>query len=214
MASPVLGVLLRNCQHDNNDTSTSKVRFVLQCDNFAVQIARTPIQMPIPGNSPELMDFGIFRPSLSISGMVPTVGGESEVNAAGLSGQSNIDYFAFLEHTNYARKRNNDTVHTQKYFLPTKNVLEKAAYTWQVGLSSIEVEIADASVPSYNKYSEGSTIPNNHTTAPNLYNTAPTGGGVYRVAIQQARFQVDASKEDRWSFQMQFVSEARDDLGL
>ena len=99
MASPVLGVLLRNCQHDNNDTSTSKVRFVLQCDNFAVQIARTPIQMPIPGNSPELMDFGIFRPSLSISGMVPTVGGESEVNAAGLSGQSNIDYFAFLEQT-------------------------------------------------------------------------------------------------------------------
>ena len=32
-----------------------------------------------------------------------------------------------------------------------------------------------------------------------------TGGGVYEVALQMCRFQVDASKEDRYQFSMQFV---------
>ena len=41
-----------------------------------------------------------------------------------------------------------------------------------------------------------------------------TGGGIYIVAIQQARFQVDPAQEDRWQFQIQFVCESRADVSF
>ena len=36
-----------------------------------------------------------------------------------------------------------------------------------------------------------------------------TGGAIYQVAIQQMRFEVQAGKEDRWQYTMQFVARAR-----
>ena len=39
-----------------------------------------------------------------------------------------------------------------------------------------------------------------------------TGGAIYKVAIQQARFQVVSGKEDRYDFSLQLVSEARLDI--
>ena len=41
---------------------------------MSIQIAKTPIQIPIPQKSPELIDLGIFRPPISINGIVPTIG--------------------------------------------------------------------------------------------------------------------------------------------
>ena len=38
-----------------------------------------------------------------------------------------------------------------------------------------------------------------------------TGGAVYLVALQQFRVQIDATKEDRYSFSMQFVVGERKD---
>ena len=69
-----LAILLRNCGHDNNATSTTYVRYALKADTVAVNIAKTPIQIPIPQQSPELIDLGMFRPTLSISGVVDNVG--------------------------------------------------------------------------------------------------------------------------------------------
>jgi hypothetical protein len=59
--------------------------------------------------------------------------------------------------------------------------------------TQLELEIGDATTPT------GS----NHT-----------GGGVYVVAIQQCRFQVDATKEDRWTFALQFVCKSRGDVSF
>jgi len=284
MATPLLAVLFRNCKHDNNDTSwdNDKIRYALQCDNFAVQIARTPIQMPIPGNSPELMDFGRFRPSLSISGIVNTKGG---AEAPGQKG------FEFMESFSYTRKHNNQTAYTNTYYFPTKNRLEEDSYRWKTSAGNeLELEIADAAVPQMVTHTDDSNQPSTdlngnhditteetftvdnttiggvdilvgdylaiegtnydweivkvtaispstsfeadraqlgstaivHADGRNVYlyqragvfDYKPTGGGVYKVAIQQARFQVDASKEDRWQFQMQFVCKARDDIGI
>ena len=39
-----------------------------------------------------------------------------------------------------------------------------------------------------------------------------TGGGLYKVAVKQCRFQIDAAKEDRWTFAMQFVAKSRNDI--
>ena len=289
---PTLGVLFRNCKHDGNATSSpDKVRYALQCDNFAVQIARTPIQMPIPGNSPELMDFGIFRPSLSISGLVSTKGGASNIGQKG---------FEFMEYFDYTRRHNREngysnsdtSGYTNRYYFPPKNRIEEDAYKWKTSLGSeLELEIVDANQPQLTKFADGSgkdntdingdhnstteetftidstTIDNRlmvvgdylliegenpasgdgddllweivkvlavtdsthieaargqlgstaltHDNNRNVYfYEEPSGGGVYKVAIQQARFQVDASKEDRWSFQMQYVCKARDDVGI
>ena len=73
-----------------------------------------------------------------------------------------------------------------------KNILENAAVTWvYTANNELELEIGDYQTPT------GS----NHT-----------GGSLYKVAIQQCRFQIDASKEDRWTFAMQFVCKSREDI--
>jgi len=291
MALPQLAILFSNCKHDGNATSyPNKVRYALQCDNFAVQVARTPIQMPMPGHSPELMDFGIFRPSISISGMVYTKGGSTNIGQKG---------FEFMDYFDYTRRHNEETGssnaatsgYTNRYFFPDKNSLEADAYKWKTTSGSeLYLEIADANQPQLLRFSDGSdkhstdldgahnnlteetftidsktiddrtmvagdylviegenpTYPgeddkllweivqiisvtnNTHIEAARgqLGSTAlehddnrdvyfyqePSGGGVYSVAIQQARFQVDAAKEDRWTFQMQLVCKARDDV--
>ena len=51
------------------------------------------------------------------------------------------------------------------------------------------------------------------TATPLSTNSAnSTGGGLYIVAIQQAQFTQEPSKEDRWNFTLQFVAKARNDI--
>ena len=90
MAEPVLAVLLRDGPHDGADTT----RYALKCNDVAISISKTPIQIPIPQQSPELVDIGYFRPSITITGIVDTVGGNTDVTAAGFEGMS---YFHILE---------------------------------------------------------------------------------------------------------------------
>ena len=49
MAEPVLAVLLRDGPHDGADTT----RYALKCNDVAISISKTPIQIPIPQQSPE-----------------------------------------------------------------------------------------------------------------------------------------------------------------
>lgn len=184
MAEPQVSVLLRKGGHTSTvSNNTTHIRYALLCDNFSVQIAKTPIQIPIPQKSPELVDLGIFRPSLSINGIVPTVGG----------GTSTVAGYEGMETIPYSRVISGSSV-TASYYFPYKNKLEEAAYTWiAASVNELELEIGDATTPT---------------------GTDHTGGGVYKVAIQQARFQVDASREDRWTFAMQFVCKSRDGVSF
>jgi len=178
MAEPQVSILLRKGPHDGTTSNaTTRVRYALLCDNFSVQIAKTPIQIPIPQKSPEIVDLGIFRPSLSINGVVPTTGGGTST----VAGYEGMEVFPYSKGGVEAL-----------YYFPYKNKLEEAAYTWIAAtVSELELEIGDATTPT---------------------GTNHTGGGVYKVAIQQARFQVDASKEDRWTFAFQFVCKSRGDV--
>jgi len=82
---------------------------------------------------------------------------------------------------------------TCTYYFPYKNILETAATTWIYKADNeLELEIGDISTAT------------GHISA--------TGGGLYKVAIQQCRFQIDAAKEDRWTFALQFVAKSRDDI--
>ena len=171
-ASMPVSVLLRDGPH-----ASATVRLGLKAEQFAINIAKTPIQIPIPQQSPELIDLGIFRPSITVSGLVdnePEDVANTSNSPAGTRGMPSFVYAG------------------QTYYFPYKNKLEEAAYKWITSTTTdLELEIGDAGTP----------MGSNHT-----------GGGVYKVAIQQARFQVDAAREDRWTFAMQFVCKSRQDV--
>ena len=184
MPEPQTSILLRRGPHDSTATNTTtRIRYALQCDNFSVQIAKTPIQVPNALNSPILIDIGFQRPSISINGTIPN-GGDGTSSATGYLG---MPFFSFT------RDDANNVSRTCTYYFPYKNVLEAAATTWvYTDDNELELEIGDIDTPT------------GHISA--------TGGGLYKVAVQQCRFQIDAAKEDRWTFAMQFVAKSREDI--
>ena len=82
-------------------------------------------------------------------------------------------------------------------------------------IANLELEIGDANFPVYGDAAETNV---NHVdddltaTLTNASGTSLTGGSVYEVAIQSARFEVDPGTEDRYQFQMQFVATSRKDI--
>jgi len=213
MAGIELAVLLRNCKHDDTATNqTTHTRYALKCDTFSIQLAKTPIQIPIPQQSPELIDLGIFRPSISIGGLVDTIGQGST------TGVTNGALFENMEKITIVRRywEGSDSPDDYNdiaadYYIPYKNILEEAAYSWiTTEGSALEIEIGDANFPVHNRAIE--PRPNGSSPVLTSSDLNETGGGLYVVAIQQARFQIDPGTEDRWTFQMQFVCESRKDV--
>jgi len=180
-----LAVLIRTCQHTSipSTPTTTSFGYALKCDNVAISYSKTPIQVPIPQQSPQLIDIGVYRPSVSLSGLVETIGGNPAETTSGFEGMSSM---MFTRTTGYGASSS-----AKKYFLPYKNKLEDFATNFVYSVETpLELEWGDAAVP---------------------VGTNQTGGAIYLVALQQVRFQVDAAKEDRYTFSMQFVVSARKD---
>ena len=182
-------VLLRNCQHSVlKSTSVSSdaalIGYALKCDQISITYAKTPIQVPIPQNDPQLIDLGIYRPSLSLSGLIETVGGDATNSITGFEGMASVQILRTTGRGFHAQAKT--------YYLPTKNKLEDLC-SQQVFTKTtpLEVEIGNASFPVY------------------ASSTQSTGGSIYEVALQQFRVQLDATKEDRYTFSMQLVVGAR-----
>ena len=191
MASPEIAVLLRTCTHTAipSTPTTTNFGYALKCDNISISYAKTPIQIPIPQASPQLIDIGIYRPSISLSGVIDSIGGDTTNTTAGFQGMSSISYARAAGYGNAGST-------AKTYYVPYKNKLEDFVTDNVYSVSSpLELEWGDAAYPTYDT---GST-------------THATGGAVYEVAVQQCRFQVDAAKEDRYTFSMQFVVTARRD---
>ncbi len=197
-----IAVLLRSSYH-SDDTG---VRYALKCNDFVSQVAKTPIQVPIAQTTPILIDIGFFRPSITITGLVDDIGGNpSNVTADGYMGMTSVSHTGFDDwdlstlrgFTNPDSPSYQTT--TETYYIPYKNALETACYKWISNENTpLELELAD------------STYPVGHAVSGTPYQS--TGGGIWEVAIQQARFQKQAGREDRWEFTMQFVAKARKDV--
>lgn len=181
-----LAILLRDGMHKPSGyTGAATTFYMLKADQFQVNIAKTPIQIPIPQQSPELIDIGMFRPSITIGGLVDNIGGNTSETTVGYEGMESLSLT--LTSSDSALSS------SQTYYLPYKNKLEDAAYTWLTNApQELEIEVGDASRPLA-------------TSGSNL----STGGGIYRVAVQQARFQLDPAKEDRWTYTLQFIAKSR-----
>ena len=264
MAAPELAVLLRTCKHSEIDATSrknnipDKFGYALKCDNISISYSKTPIQVPIPQQSPQLIDIGVYRPSVSTSGVIDTVGqntvsvdattalndadhinttdttvvvdsttgivigdvikiDEEEMDVTGESGgtiltvrrgingttaashNNNVEvtsygsaFFEGMSLINYTRTSGYGASASAKpYYIPYKNQMEDFATKYVYSARTpLELEWGDANFPT---------------------GTRHTGGAVYLVALQQVRFQVDASKEDRYTFSMQFVVTARKD---
>jgi len=190
MAEPEISVLLRTCSHEDipSTPTTTLFGYALKCDNVSISYAKTPIQIPIPQSSPQLIDIGVYRPSVSLSGVIDTIGGNTSETTSGFEGMSS---FTYTRVSGYGTQ--SDTP-AKKYFIPYKNKIEDFVtgkiYSEE---SPLELEWGDASFPVY------------------ASSTHSTGGAVYEVALQQCRLQVDATKEDRYTFSMQFVVTSRKD---
>ena len=67
-----LNVLIENTDAEISGSSAFKY-FALKAEDVAIQIARTPLQIPVPQASPFIFDIGSYRPSLTISGVVDDI---------------------------------------------------------------------------------------------------------------------------------------------
>ena len=211
MAEPTLAVLLRNGPH-----TSASVRYALKCSDIAISASRTPIQIPFAGQSPELFDLGYVRPSITLTGIVDTIGGNTSnegANSGDYQGTAGMSSFTYLRASTITNDGGNAAA--KPYFLPYKNALEEACNTWifdDTG-TPLELEIGDASYPIASFQGNLGIGSSTRFIVPDpaAYYHA-TGGAIYKVAIQQARFQLNAAREDRYDFSMQFISEFRFDI--
>ena len=197
-------ILIRNNTHELATT-----RYALKAEQVAISIVKTPIQIPIPRNSPALIDIGIFRPSITISGLVDEQGGNLGGNSNAFSTDEIAAGVAGMTKFGFTR---GGTVDSENYYIPYKNKLEEAAYNWLAQDSTpLELELGNAKYPVYNEDVEGDNADTDPGTAHTTYNSAydATGGAIYQVAIQQFRVEMAAAKEDRWQYTFQFVTKAR-----
>ena len=173
MDSP-LAVLLRDGDHTGSDAATN--RLALKAEQVSVSYSRSVIQVPIVQTSPILMDMGMVRPALTISGIIDTVGGDQTNTTSGFQGMESM------------------TISSQTYYIPYKNFLEQKLVTWITNDGyDLQLEIGDATTP------EGAN---------------QTGGGIYKVAVQQIQFSIAPGMEDRWIYSIQFVAKFREGISF
>jgi len=104
------------CLYDGT-TDGSEKRFALKADSFSINYVKTPVQIPIAnGGSPELIDIGTIRPSITVTGIVDTSDPSETVSGP---------------------TRNSST----SYVVPTKEQLEDFVTTEFFNESSSKVEV-------------------------------------------------------------------------
>ena len=210
MPNPTLAVLLRNGPH-----ATATIRYALKCNDIAISYARTPIQIPISQESPEIIDLGFVRPSLTCTGTVDTIGEDTTNVTAGVAGMASFAYLRTEVSAESGNAKWNDggDGSSKTYYIPYKNVLEEAVATWIYlgGDTPLQIEIGDSKFPidAYGGYVNPEDTTSRYLSS---YNVHATGGSIYEVAIQQGRFALNAAREDRYDFTLQFVITRRLDI--
>ena len=190
-------VLLRNGSHyqlSQNSSggnywgfgSPARYGMALKCDNVAISYSKTPIQIPIPLQSPEIIDLGIFRPSITLSGIID--------HTTGITANPYMESVTVVSKTSEYSGGTLTGDYSAKYYIPHKNVLEGAVTTWiTTNSTKLELQVGDMDVPTGSLH---------------------TGGSNYEVAFQQCRFQQNAAQEDRWQFSLQLIAKAREDISF
>jgi|TARA_R100001163_G_C5049144_1_gene186102 hypothetical protein len=107
------------CLYDG--LTSSEKRFALKADSFSINYVKTPVQIPIAnGGTPELIDIGTIRPSITVTGIVDTTSPSETVSGP---------------------TRNSST----SYTVPTKEELEDfvTAKFFNESTSKVEIMVSD-----------------------------------------------------------------------
>jgi len=127
--------------------SNDPIRYALKADSVTISISKTPIQIPIPQNTPQLIDFGIFRPAITVSAIIDNIGGNSSYVSgldAEYQGMESISVYNALANASY------------NYYIPYKNKLEEKLYQWIADDNSVlTLVIGDASFPIWKVKEDG-----------------------------------------------------------
>ena len=218
MADPTLAVLLRNGPHNGLNV----VRYALKCSDIAISYARTPMQIPIAQADPELIDLGFMRPSLTCTGVVDTVGEDStntgNATGAAFKGYAGMASFLYVRPhysigAGVTAWQDGGSNNAQRYFVPCKNALEEAVGSWIYDTDTqLQIEIGDARWPiaTYDGFLDAFLDTSRYESSSTYYHAS--GGAIYDVAIQQGRFSMQAAREDRYDFTLQFVIKRRVDI--
>ena len=197
-----LSVLLRSGDH--GATAASVVRLALKCDQVTVAIARSPIQIGFPNGEPITFDLGINRPSVTISGIIDSVGGDTTNTTHAAESAPGGQWYGGMEKItltgpNTAFSAWNEA---RDYFIPYKNYLEEKLVTWSTMSGvDLQLEIGNAQYPTYRKAGDGDRLVSGDTT----------GGAIYKVVVGTMQFMQAPGTEDRWTFSIQFPAKTRTD---
>lgn len=174
-----LNVFLRDNTH--NDASW---RLLLKADQFTQSFARTPIHIAIPYSEPEIFDLGATRPSITVSGVMDTIGGDATNTTSNFWGMSS---------ETITGPNGSGGTNDKVYYIPYKNYLEEklTILTTDTG-SDLQLEVGNA------LYAKALSSSNQST-----------GGGIYSVGVQQFQFTLAPGMEDRYQFTIQFVAKFR-----
>ena len=184
MDSPI-SVLLRDGTHSGADN-----HLALKVNQVAISIAREPSQIAVARRSPDLLDLGTSKPSITLSGIIDNIG-QDPANTGSDNNTPETWGMEFISVT--------DGSTTKKYYIPYKNYLEDRLIKWLTNTGSIELqlEIGDATRPVA-------------TGSSNL----ATGGAIYKLALVRMQFTQEPGAEDRWVFTMQFISGGREGISF
>jgi len=203
-----LAVLLRNCPHNASATSTTLERYALQADSVTIQGQKAPLQIGVAKNI-QLMDLGSTKPQITITGIVDNIGQDTSNTTAGFQ---NMTKYAITR--KYWASTTNYTDVAADYYVPYKNVLEEIAFRWVANMATgtqVELEIGDANFPRHTLAAEPNTATPPSVTQ-SISSTSETGGAVYVCALANYKLSMMAATEDRWEYQLNFLTDYRKDI--
>ena len=179
-----LSVLLRDGTH-----AAASTRLAHKVDSVQIVYGKSPVQVTVASGDPILLDLGISRPSIVIAGIVDTTGGDQSNTSSATDNVSGNTYaFKGMESL---------TIGSQTYYVPYKNYLEEKIVTWQYSEAlKLQLEIGDATTPEATS------------------GAFATGGGIYEVAITNVNFSAAPALEDRWVFNITFMSKLREGISF
>ena len=164
----------------NGTHAGASIRLALKAEQVSIAVSRSPTQLAVP--EAEATDDTLF--DLGVNKISITISGIID-NVPTDKSQTTSGVFYNMEKISIGSS-------AQDYYVPYKNYLENQLATAVTkSTETLQLEIGDATTP------ESSST------------TASTGGGIYEVACQRYQFTLSPGREDRWVYNLQFVSKLR-----
>ncbi len=141
-----IAILLYNGRTDFTGNADRDSGYALKAESFQITYSKTPIQVPLPEESPLLIDLGMYRPSITIAGLVDNE--TAQGTTVRLVAEAAVrDFVNAAYNTAEELKMHGD------YAVPDKNQLEDYVQTEVYsGDNNLSLLILDPTATNFNYY--------------------------------------------------------------